>query len=171
VPGDENPMLRISRHVPVLFFGAANTKGGDMQGFKQFLLRGNVVDMAVGIVIGAAFGTVVSSFVKDLLTPFIAAVVRKPDFSAIAFQINGSKFLIGEFANAIVSFLIIAAAVYFGVVLPINALVARARKAPPADPTTRKCPECISEIPIQARRCAFCTSALQAEAAAHSAAN
>ena len=132
-----------------------------MQGFKQFLLRGNVVDMAVGIVVGAAFGTVVTSFVKDLLTPFIAAIVRKPDFSAIAFELHGSKFLIGDFVNNIVSFLLIATAVYFAVVLPINTLVARARKAPPADPTTKKCPECISEIPIQAKRCAFCTSALE----------
>jgi large conductance mechanosensitive channel len=132
-----------------------------MGGFKQFLLRGNVVDMAVGIVVGAAFGTVVTSFVKDLLTPFIAAIVKQPDFSAIAFEINGSKFLIGEFINALISFLIIAAAVYFAVVLPINALMTRARKQPPADPTTKRCPECVSEIPIQAKRCAFCTSALQ----------
>ena len=132
-----------------------------MGGFKQFLLRGNVVDMAVGIVVGAAFGTVVTSFVKDLLTPFIAAIVKQPDFSAIAFEINGSKFLIGEFINAFISFLIIAAAVYFAVVLPINALMTRARKQPPADPTTKRCTECMSEIPIQAKRCAFCTSALQ----------
>ena len=133
-----------------------------MEGFKQFLLRGNVVDMAVGIVIGAAFGTVVTSFVKDLLTPLIAAIIHAPDFSRIAFVLNGSKFLIGDFINAVVSFLIIATAVYFAVVLPINALVARMRRQPPADPTTKKCPECISEIPIQARKCAFCTSALQA---------
>ena len=133
-----------------------------MQGFKQFLLRGNVVDMAVGIVIGAAFGAVVSSFVKDLLTPLIAAIVRKPDFSRIAFELNGSKFLIGDFANAVVSFLLIAAAVYYAVVLPVNVLVSRARKQPPPDPTTKKCPECASEIPIQAKRCAFCTSALAA---------
>jgi large conductance mechanosensitive channel len=132
-----------------------------MSGFKQFLLRGNVVDMAVGIVIGAAFGTVVASFVKDLLTPLIAAIVHAPDFSRIAFVLNGSKFLIGDFINAVISFFIIAAAVYFAVVLPINALVARMRREPPADPTTRKCPECISEIPIQAKRCAFCTATLQ----------
>jgi large conductance mechanosensitive channel len=130
-------------------------------GFKQFLLRGNVVDMAVGIVIGAAFGTVISSFVKDLLTPLIAAIIHAPDFSRIALVLNGSKFLIGDFINALISFFIIAAAVYFFVVLPINALVARMRRQPPADPTTKKCPECISEIPIQARRCAFCTSTLQ----------
>jgi large conductance mechanosensitive channel len=135
---------------------------GAMGGFKQFLLRGNVVDMAVGIVIGAAFGTVVSSFVKDLLTPFIAAVVRKPDFSGIAFQINGSKFLVGDLVNNIISFVLVAAAVYYGVVLPINALVARVSRQPPAAPTTKKCPECISEIPIQAKKCAFCTSTLPA---------
>jgi large conductance mechanosensitive channel len=135
-----------------------------MQGFKQFLLRGNVVDMAVGIVVGAAFGTVVTSFVKDLLTPFIAAipVVHAHDFSAMAFELNGSKFPIGDFVNAVISFFIIAAAVYFAVVLPINALVTRMHGEPPAGPTTKKCPECISEIPIQAKRCAFCTSTLQA---------
>jgi len=132
-----------------------------MSGFKQFLLRGNVIDMAVGIVVGAAFGTVVSSFVKDLLTPLIAAIVKQPNFSAIAFEINGSKFLIGDFVNAIVSFLIIAAAVYFAVVLPINTLVARARKEPAAEPTTKRCSECLSEIPIRAKRCAFCTSVLK----------
>lgn len=127
-----------------------------MKGFKQFLLRGNVVDLAVGIVIGAAFGAVVAAFVKDLLTPFIAAIVGQPDFSTMSFTINGSKFLYGEFVNALLSLLIIAAAVYFFVVLPINALIARSRKEPvPADPTTRKCPECLSEVPIQARRCAF----------------
>jgi large conductance mechanosensitive channel len=131
-----------------------------MSGFKQFLLRGNVVDMAVGIVIGAAFGTVVASFVKDLMTPFIAAVVHKPDFSGIAFQPNGSKFLIGDFVNSIISFILIAAAVYYAVVLPVNALVARVSRQPPAAPTTKKCPECISEIPIEAKKCAFCTSAL-----------
>jgi large conductance mechanosensitive channel len=127
-------------------------------GFKQFLLRGNVVDMAVGIVVGAAFGTVVTSFVKDLLTPLIAAIVRAPDFSYIAFKLNGSKFLIGDFVNAVISFVIIAAAVYFAVILPVNTLVARMSRQPPADPTTKRCPECISEIPIQAKKCAFCTS-------------
>lgn len=128
-----------------------------MKGFKQFLLRGNVVDMAVGIVIGAAFGTVVTGFVKGLLTPFIAALVKQPDFSALTFTINGSKFLYGDFINALVSFVIVAAAVYFFVVLPMNTLMAKMKKEPPADPTTRKCPECLSEIPIHARRCAFCS--------------
>lgn len=132
-----------------------------MSGFKQFLLRGNVVDLAVGVVIGAAFGTVVSAFVKDLLTPFIAALVKAPDFSALTFTINGSKFLYGEFINAVISFLIIAAAVYYFVVLPINALIARTRKNPaPQDPTTKICPECCNEVSIKARRCGFCTSAL-----------
>lgn len=131
-----------------------------LKGFRQFLLRGNVVDMAVGVVIGAAFGAVVSSLVKDLLTPLIAAIVKQPDFNALAFTLNGSKFLYGDFLNALLSFLIVAAAVYFFVVLPINALIARSHKEPPADPTTKKCPECRSEIAIDAKRCAFCTSQL-----------
>jgi large conductance mechanosensitive channel len=132
-------------------------EGQMLKGFRQFLLRGNVVDMAVGIVIGAAFGAVVTGFVKDLLTPLIAALVTQPDFSALTFTINGSKFLYGDFINILLSFLIIAAAVYFFVVVPVNALIARSRQEPPADPTTRKCPECLSEIPLDARRCAFCT--------------
>jgi large conductance mechanosensitive channel len=128
-----------------------------LSGFKQFILRGNVVDLAVGVVIGAAFGGVVTAFTKDLLTPLIAALVGKPDFSAISFNIGTTPFPVGDFINATVSFLLIAAAVYFFVVTPINALVARMRKAPaPADPTTKKCPECLSEIPIDARRCAHC---------------
>ncbi len=129
-------------------------------GFKQFLLRGNVVDLAVGVVIGAAFGGVVTALTKDLLTPLIAAIAGKPDFSALQFTVNNSKFAVGDFVNAILSFVIIAAAIYYLVVLPVNALVSRARKEPPADPTTKKCPECMSEIAITAKRCAFCTSAL-----------
>ena len=133
-----------------------------MKGFKQFLLRGNVVDLAVAVVIGAAFGAVVTAFVKDLLTPLVAAIVGKPDFSGLYFEVNGSRFLYGEFINAALAFLLISAAVYFFVVLPINTLIQRYRKAPaPADPTTKKCPECLSEIPIAARRCAFCTATLQ----------
>jgi len=131
-----------------------------LKGFKQFLLRGNVVDMAVGIVIGAAFGAVVSGLVKGLLTPLIAAIIKQPDFSALTFTINGSKFLYGEFINALLSFLIVSAAIYFFVVVPVNALIARSRKEPPADPTTKKCPECRSEIAIDAKRCAYCTSQL-----------
>jgi large conductance mechanosensitive channel len=130
-------------------------------GFKQFLLRGNVVDLAVGVVIGAAFGGVVTAFTKDLLTPLIAALVGKPDFSAIQFAINGSKFPIGDFINAIIAFLLIATAVYYFVVLPVNAFMNRVKKQPvPPDPTTKKCPECLSDIPIPARRCAFCTTQL-----------
>jgi large conductance mechanosensitive channel len=131
------------------------------KGFRQFLMRGNVIDLAVAVVIGAAFGAVVTALVKDLITPLIAAIGGKPDFSAIVFTVNGSKFLIGDFINAIVSFLMIGAAIYFFVVAPMNALMARVRRgeAPP-DPTTKKCPECLSEIPIAAKRCAFCTTAV-----------
>jgi len=132
-------------------------------GFKQFILRGNVIDMAVGVVIGAAFATVVSAFTKDLLTPLIAALVGKPDFSALKFMVNGSVFGIGDFINAAISFLLVSAAVYFFVITPVNALVSRMRKAPaPADPTTKKCPECLSEIPIDARRCAHCAQPVAA---------
>ena len=131
-----------------------------MKGLKQFLLRGNVVDLAVGVVIGASFGAVVSALVKDLLTPLIAALFKQPDFSAFTFTVNGSKFLYGEFINAVISFVIIAVAVYYIVVLPVNALIARAHHEPPADPTTKKCPECLSEIPIGAHRCAHCCAAL-----------
>src|SRR6516165_7290726 len=132
-----------------------------LQGFKQFILRGNVLDLAVAVVIGAAFGAVVTALVKDLITPLIAAIVGKPDFSAIVFSVNDSKFMIGDFINAVVSFLLIAAAIYFFVIVPVNALTARMRRGEaPADPTTKKCPECLSEVPIAARRCAFCTSSL-----------
>ena len=138
-----------------------------LQGFKQFILRGNVIDMAEGVVIGAAFASVVGAFTKDLLTPLIAALVGKPDFSAINFTVNGSVFALGDFINAAITFLLVAAAVYFFVVVPVNALVARMRKAPaPADPTTKKCPECLSEIPIDARRCAHCGEPVKMSAAA-----
>lgn len=132
-----------------------------LKGFRQFLMRGNVVDLAVAVVIGGAFGAVVTALVKDLITPLIAAIVGKPDFSALHFEVNGSKFPIGDFVNALVSFFLVAAAIYFFVIVPMNALMARMRRgeAPP-DPTTKKCPECLSEVPIAARRCAFCTSTL-----------
>ena len=137
-----------------------------LSGFKQFILRGNVVDMAVGVVIGAAFGAVVTALTKDLLTPLIAAVVGKPDFSSVAFTVSGTAFPLGDFINSVVSFLLIAAAIYFFVVVPVNALVSRMRKAPaPADPTTKKCPECLSEIPIEARRCSHCTQPVMGKAA------
>jgi large conductance mechanosensitive channel len=137
-----------------------------LSGFKQFILRGNVVDLAVGVVIGAAFGSVVTAFTKDLLTPLIAALVGKPDFSSINFTVGSAVFPVGDFINALISFLLIAAAVYFFVVTPINALIARTSKSPaPADPTTKKCPECLSEIPIDARRCGFCTQPVLGKAA------
>jgi large conductance mechanosensitive channel len=126
------------------------------KGFREFVLRGNVVDLAVGVVIGAAFGTVVTAFVKDLLTPVIAAIVQKPDFSGFYFPVNGAKFLYGDFLNAIISFLLIALAVYYFVVLPVNSLMKRFEKQ--ALPDKKKCPECESDVPITARRCAFCTS-------------
>lgn len=132
-----------------------------LKGFKQFILRGNVVDMAVGVVVGAAFAAVVGAFTKDLLTPLIAALVGKPDFSAISFTLNGSVFALGDFINALVSFLLVAAAVYFFVVLPVNALLARMHRSDtPADPSTQKCPECLSEIPLDARRCSHCAQPL-----------
>lgn len=129
-----------------------------MKGFKVFLLRGNVVELAIAVVIGVAFGVVITAFVKDLVTPLIAAIGGKPDFAALSFTINNSKFLYGEFINAVIAFLIIAAVIYFLVVIPYTAMVERSRKEPPADPTVKKCPECLSEIPKGARRCAFCTS-------------
>jgi large conductance mechanosensitive channel len=130
-----------------------------MKGFKAFLLRGNVVELAIAVVIGVAFGLVITAFVKDLVTPLVAALFGKPDFGALTFTINNSKFLYGDFINAALAFLIVAAVIYFFVVVPYTAMLARYRKEPPADPTTKKCTECESEIPIGARRCAFCTSA------------
>ena len=134
-----------------------------LKGFREFIMRGNVVDLAVAVVVGAAFGNIVTGFVKDLLTPLIAAIAGKPDFSAIAFSINGSKFLIGDFINQLVSFVLIAGGVYFFVVLPLNTLITRIRRGEGApDPTTKICPECLSDVKIAAKRCAFCTSALPA---------
>ena len=129
-----------------------------MRGFKAFLLRGNVVDLAIGVVIGVAFGSVITAFVKDLVTPLIAAIGGNPNFGGLYFTVNNSKFLYGDFFNLLLSFLLIAAVIYFLVVMPYTAMVARSHKEPPADPTTKKCTECLSEIPKDARRCAFCTS-------------
>jgi large conductance mechanosensitive channel len=129
-----------------------------MKGFKAFLLRGNVVELAIAVVIGVAFGTVITAFVKDLVTPLIAALGGKPDFSSLYFTINKSRFLYGDFFNVLIAFVIIAAVIYFFVVLPYQAFIERSRKEPPADPSTKKCTECLSEIPKDARRCAFCTS-------------
>ena len=128
-----------------------------MKGFKTFVMRGNVVDLAIGVVIGVAFGAVITALVKDLVTPLIAALGGKPDFGSLYFTINNSKFAYGDFINAIVAFLIVAAVIFFFVVNPYEALVTRLRKEPPADPTTKKCSECLSEIPVAATRCAFCT--------------
>jgi large conductance mechanosensitive channel len=132
-----------------------------LKGFKQFLLRGNVIDLAVAVVFGGAFGTVVTAFVKDLLTPLIAAIVQSPDFSSVSFTINGSTFAIGDFLNALIAFLLVALAVYFFVIVPVNALVARMNRGDkPPDPTTKQCAECLSDVPIAAKRCKFCTTAL-----------
>src|SRR5271154_6663421 len=137
-----------------------------LSGFKQFILRGNVIDMAVGVVIGAAFGGVESALTKDLLPPLIAALVGKPDFSSISFTVNGTVFPVGDFINACVAFLLVAAAIYFFVVTPVNALVARMNRGEkPPDPSTKKCPECLSEIPIDARRCSHCTQPVLGRAA------
>ena len=131
--------------------------------FRQFLLRGNVIDLAVAVVIGAAFSAVVAAFVADLVTPLIAAIGGKPDFAALTFTINGSEFKYGDFLNAVIAFLMVAAVIFFLVVKPMNALATRmSRGETPADPTTKQCPECLSEIPIAARRCAFCTSTVAA---------
>ena len=129
-----------------------------LKDFREFLLRGNVVDLAVAVVIGAAFGAVVTAFVADFVTPLIAAIGGQPDFAALDFEINGSTFRYGHFFNAIIAFLIIAAVVFFFVVRPINQLLARRRTDLPIDEQTRACPECLSEIPAMARRCAFCSA-------------
>jgi len=132
-----------------------------LKGFRQFVLRGNVLDLAVAVVMGGAFGAVVTALVKDLLTPFIAAIGGQPDFSTVGFTLNGAKFPIGDFLNSVISFLLVAAAVYFFIVAPVNAMMARMRRGEATpDPTSKKCPECLSDVPIAARRCAFCTSAL-----------
>jgi large conductance mechanosensitive channel len=130
--------------------------------FRQFLLRGNVVDLAVAVVVGAAFGAVVTSLVQNLITPVVAAVFGKQDFSDLTFTINGSIFRYGSFLNALISFVTIATAVFWFVVLPVNRLMSRFRTEPAVQRTTRACPECLSEVPLAAHRCAFCTSELAA---------
>ncbi len=128
-----------------------------LQEFKKFLLRGNVVDLAVGVVIGAAFTSVVNSIVADLLTPIIGAIAKVPDFAGLSITINESVIAYGKFLNATISFLLVATAIFFFIIKPMNVLVAKSRKEKPADPTTKKCKECMSEIPLDARRCAFCS--------------
>jgi large conductance mechanosensitive channel len=137
----------------------------NLKEFRAFLLRGNVVDLAVAVVIGAAFGAVVSSLVADLITPIIAAIFGKPDFSDLTFTINGSVFRYGSFLNAVISFVTIATAIFWLVVLPANRLMARMRTEKPVEKTTRECPECLSEVPVAAHKCAFCTSPLTPSAA------
>ena len=129
--------------------------------FKQFLLRGNVVDLAVGVVIGAAFGSVVTALVNDLLTPIISAVAKTPDFGGLALTINGSNIMYGHFINALISFILVASAIFFFVVKPMNMLISKSKKEAPADPTSKKCPECLSEIPLSAKRCAFCAQLIK----------
>lgn len=124
--------------------------------FKEFLFRGNVLDLAVGVVVGSAFSSIVSSFVSDLMTPFISAVVRIPDFSGYFFSIGGGKFLVGHFFNSLMSFVLVAFSVFFFVIRPVNFIVARAKKKNVEEPTTKKCTECLSDIPKDASRCAHC---------------
>ena len=128
-----------------------------LKGFRDFILRGNVVDLAVAVILGAAFNGIVASFVKDILTQLIAAVAGKPDFGGVVVKVNGTPIMIGNFLNATISFLIVASVVYFGIVLPLNHLMARLKKPEPAAaPSTKTCPECLSDIPLAARRCAHC---------------
>jgi len=131
-----------------------------LKDFKQFLLRGNVVDLAVGVVIGAAFGTVVTALVTDILTPLIGAIAKVPDFTGLSFTLNGSHFMYGHFINTVMAFVLIAAAIFFFVIKPMNFLIAKSHKEAPADPTTKKCKECLSEVPIDAKRCSYCTQVI-----------
>jgi large conductance mechanosensitive channel len=126
--------------------------------FRQFILRGSLVDLAVAVVIGAAFGAVVTALVADIITPLLAAVGGKPDFSTLSFEINGSTFRYGHFLNALVAFVLLAAVIFFLVLKPVNALMARHKVDTPVEETTRPCPECLSDIPLAATRCAFCTA-------------
>jgi|SRR5579884_1038253 len=128
-----------------------------MKDFKQFLLRGNLVDLAVAFVLGLAFAAVVQALVRDLITPLIAAIGGNPDFSSLTFTVNNSHFFYGDFINALISFLVIAAVVFFLVVKPVNALMARRKSEPPVDESVRQCPHCLSDIPVTASVCAFCT--------------
>lgn len=130
-----------------------------VKGFRDFLMRGNVVDLAVAVVVGGAFGAVVTALVKDIITPIVAAIFGKPDFGALQFTIHGSRFAYGDFINAVISFVTVAAAIYLIVVVPMRAAMER-RARPATDITTRACPECLSDIPRAASRCSFCTSAV-----------
>jgi large conductance mechanosensitive channel len=133
--------------------------------FRKFVLRGNVLDLAVAVIIGAAFGAVVTSLVKDVLTPLIAAVVGQPDFSGLSLTIGESQILYGAFLNTVISLLFVAAALFFFLIKPLNLMLERMQRQEAVAPTTRECPECLSEIPIRARRCAHCTAVLSGEGA------
>jgi large conductance mechanosensitive channel len=133
-----------------------------LKDFRQFILRGNLVDLATAVVIGAAFTAVVTALVRDLITPLVAAIGGKPNFSNLAFTINGSRFAYGDFLNALITFLIVAAVVFFLVIRPVNVLLARLHPEPKVDQETHECPECLSDIPVAAKRCAFCTSPVTA---------
>jgi len=135
-----------------------------LKDFKSFILRGNTVDLAVAVVVGAAFSAIVTALVKDLITPLIAAIGGKPDFSNLYFTLHGSKFMYGDFINAVISFLIIASVIFFLVIQPVNHLIRYSNRNKATDePSTKKCPECLSEVPKAASRCAFCTTTLKAE--------
>lgn len=128
--------------------------------FKAFLLRGNVVDLAVGVVIGAAFSSIVTALVSDLITPFIAAIAKVPDFSNLFFTLNSSKFMYGHFLNALISFFLVSSTIFFFVIKPMNFLISKSLGEKPTNPPTKKCPECLSEIPIEAKRCAHCAQVI-----------
>jgi large conductance mechanosensitive channel len=139
---------------------------GLVNDFKAFIMRGNVVDLAVAVVIGAAFKSIVDALVADFITPLIAAIAGKQDFSSLTFSINDSIFRYGDFFNQVLSFVIIAAVIFFFVVMPVNALMARRAKEAPADPSIRHCPECTSNISALAKRCPMCTAQITPTAAA-----
>lgn len=132
-----------------------------LQGFKNFILKGNSVDMAVGVVVGVAFGNVITAMVKDLIMPIVGIFGGTPNFSGIVFSVNNSKFMIGDFLNSLISFLTIATVIYFAVVLPMNKVMEKMKGGKSTDPTEKSCPECLSLIPIKAKRCKFCTSTLE----------
>ncbi len=127
-----------------------------IKGFRDFIMRGNVVDLAVAVILAGVFGAVITSFVDDVLMQFIAAIIQQPDFSTLSFSVGDSEIYYGRFLNAVITFLLVAAAVYFVVVTPMNKIAERRAKG--ADPTTKQCPDCLSEIPVGARKCAFCAS-------------
>lgn len=129
-----------------------------LKGFRDFILRGNVVDLGVALVIGSAFTGIVTALVKDFITPLIGAFGGQPNFSGLTLTVNHSKFLIGDFINALISFLIVSAVVYFFVVLPMNKLLTKLKRDQPTAPTDKICPECLSSIPLKAHRCKFCAS-------------